>query len=133
MNNLFVRRRLESVTPGTLFRLVNSDRVSMRLSTFDGVQDIHTNTKGSLTQWIDPFKKWTIFSSWIIFVKSEQRHREHILTLLHELFHIILLDQGLDHLSHRQAFSDKILDHAAVQFMIRYPQSVSCLWRQMKK
>jgi len=125
MNNYFVHQRLERVTPSALFHLVNSGRVYISLA------PLSEHEKGCVYKDKNPFNRWIV--SWLISIKLNQSHRERIATLLHELFHIILCKQGIDDFSRKQEFSDKILEQAAYRFMRKYPHSVNCLWRQMRK
>ncbi|MFA6552334.1 MAG: hypothetical protein WCT19_02420 [Candidatus Paceibacterota bacterium] len=120
MNNQFVRQRLERLTPRTLLKLANSGHISMCI-----VKLRVLTIKGSLGE--------IGHSKWLITVYRQQKHKENLLTLLHEFFHLFLFEQGLDYPMHKQTYSDKILERVALRFIRLYPHSVLCLWRQMQK
>ena len=119
MNNYFVKRRLEIVRPHNLLRVIRLRKVTLRCSKFPC-----SEIKGVLYQ---------SGRSWVIEINTNYSHRECLVTLIHEVFHIILFEQKMDNPGLAQAYNDSVLNYTAREFVRRYPYATACLWSQVRR
>jgi len=68
-------------------------------------------------------------NAWLITMKKDVDDGERSKTMLHELFHLFLFDQGVDDFDEDQKFDDVIIDDHADIFMIKYPGFAKNLWQ----
>lgn len=118
MHTMYVRARLDKITPHTLFRLAARHRIIITTSRAKNAE------KGCLS-----YRRGLLL--YTIWVNSGLEHREQLITTLHELFHIVLHNSGHDDFYYWQEYNDAVLTEIAVRFMRRWPHAVSTLWRML--
>ena len=66
---------------------------------------------------------------WVIIIRKRTNKEENWKTLLHELFHLFLFDQGVDSPDNNQEFNDSTTEASTDIFMEKYPNFTENLWR----
>src|ERR1035437_1966304 len=102
----FVQEKLNQITPGDILSLFMKFRID-----FFFLASLNPYHYGTLAK---------CGKAWVVIIRKRTSQEENRKTMLHELFHLFLFDQGIDNPDREQEFNDSITEKSTDIFMEKY-------------
>ena len=110
-----VQEKLKQITPGDILSLFMKFKID-----FFFLTSLNPYHYGTLA---------THGKTWVVVIRKRTSQEENWKTMLHEIFHLFLFDQGIDNPDIEQEFSDSITEKSTDIFMKKYPSFAKNLWQ----